>query len=253
PLRAPSLLALGDPVFATPTNPPSAPPDHGLLLTAVLPDGNAFKAGLRGGDVLLRYGAAKLTVRDDLKVAEGGGPVPVQVWRDGKMLDDLRVPPGKLGVVVSPDPVAEALRKHRAFGDLVAGRTRDDEAKRLPCSRFEVTAIRALFPRGEVLLGSAASEQQLDELIDAGRLRDFRVLHFATHGRMHPSIASLSALLLARDRLPDPAEQARRGQRAYDGRLTVAAIGEKWRLDADLVTLSACETALGPEGGGEGL
>jgi CHAT domain-containing protein len=147
--------------------------------------------------------------------------------------------------------VAEALRKHRAFGDLVAGRTRAD-VRPLPASRYEVAAIRPLFRRAEVLLGSDASEQKLDELAAAGRLQDFRVLHFATHGQMHPGIASLSALLLARDRLPDPAEQARRGERAYDGRLTVAAIGERWRLDADLVTLSACETALGPEGGGEG-
>src|SRR5262249_875700 len=45
PLREPTLLALGDPVFTTPAAPaPPPPPDHGLLLTLVLPDGNAYKA-----------------------------------------------------------------------------------------------------------------------------------------------------------------------------------------------------------------
>jgi Flp pilus assembly protein TadD len=253
PLRDPTLLALGDPDFALPASPPPpAAPEYGLLLTVVPADGNAFKARLRGGDVLLRYGDTKLTTRADLKVATEGGPVPVQVWRDGRTLD-LKVPPGKLGVEVSPEPAAEALRQWRAFTDLVAARTRDD-IRPLPASRVEVSALAALFPKGkaQVWLGSQASEQKLDELIVAKRLKDFRLLHFATHGKMDPVTAARSALLLARDQLPDPFEQARLGKKVYDGRLTVEAIRTTWELDADLVTLSACETALGPDGGGEG-
>src|SRR5262249_36995265 len=42
------------------------------------------------------------------------------------------------------------------------------------------------------------------------------------------------------------------GQPTLDGYLTAREVLEFWKLDADLVTLSACETALGREGGGDG-
>jgi tetratricopeptide (TPR) repeat protein len=251
PLRQPSLLALGDPAFATPTHTPVPLPEYGLLLTLVLPDGNAAKAGLRGGDVLLSYADQKLTTHADFKPAASGAPVPAQIWREGKTLD-VRLSAGKLGVALHRDPAPQALRSQREFDTLLASRTRDT-IKPLPGSRYEVKVLRTLFPQAEVLLSSDASEQMLDELAATGRLRDFSVLHLATHGHIDPAIAVRSALLLARDQLPDPLEQARLGRKLYDGRLTVAAIAAGWRLDADLVTLSACETALGPQGNGEGL
>ncbi len=37
-----------------------------------------------------------------------------------------------------------------------------------------------------------------------------------------------------------------------DGYLTAAEVLEYWKLDAELVTLSACESALGSEGSGDG-
>ena len=40
---------------------------------------------------------------------------------------------------------------------------------------------------------------------------------------------------------------------AFDGRLSVREIQRGWDLKAELVTLSACETALGREAGGEGF
>jgi tetratricopeptide (TPR) repeat protein len=70
PLDGSSLLALGDPAFALPNAPPPHP-DYGILLMVVPPDSNAFKAGLRSGDVLLRYAGKKLTSVADLKIAEG--------------------------------------------------------------------------------------------------------------------------------------------------------------------------------------
>jgi CHAT domain-containing protein len=180
--------------------------------------------------------------------------VPVVIWREGKTLDSLQVGPGKLGVSLSRDPIALALRRKQELEQLADSRRRD-EIQPLPGSRYEVQAIGALFPQGssQLLLGSDASEQRLDALIARHKLQGFRILHFATHGQIDPVGARQSALLLARDRLPDPLEQQKRGLKMYDGRLTVATIGSDWDMDADLVTLSACETGLGPQGGGDGL
>src|SRR5262249_35752843 len=47
----------------------------------------------------------------------------------------------------------------------------------------------------------------------------------------------------ARDRLLDPGRQLREGKKAYDRRLTVAAL-QTWPLDAELVVFSARETGL---------
>ncbi len=60
-------------------------------------------------------------------------------------------------------------------------------------------------------------------------------------------------MILTRTGLHDPLEQALRQGPAYDGRLSVREIRRGWDLKAELVTLSACETALGREAGGEGF
>jgi CHAT domain-containing protein len=116
-----------------------------------------------------------------------------------------------------------------------------------------VKAIAELFPGARVLVGSDASEQQLDELAASGELSTFTVLHLATHAEVDWDFASRSALLLAQDRLPDPLRRALAGQKVYDGKLDVGEILSGWKLNADLVTLSACQTGQGKNEGGEGL
>jgi tetratricopeptide (TPR) repeat protein len=253
PLRDPSLLALGDPAFARRDDAsPPALPEHGLLIMQVLPGGNADKAGLRADDVLLRYGDTELTARADLKLKEDGDPVRVQVWRDGRTRE-VTVPPGKLGVLFHREPAAAALQQRHEVQQLLAA-TRGPAVKPLPGTRREVQALAALFPEGkaQLLLGSDASEQRLDELAAAHRLKDFRVLHFATHGAIDWAAPLRSALLLADDQLPDAQVRARAGEKVYTGRLTAEALAG-WDLDADLVVLSACDTGLGKPAGGEGL
>src|SRR5207237_2471626 len=62
-----------------------------------------------------------------------------------------------------------------------------------------------------------------------------------------------SAVILSQTGLPDPLEQVLNRKPVYDGRLTVREIQRGWDLKAELVTLSACETARGQYAGGEGF
>lgn len=123
----------------------------------------------------------------------------------------------------------------------------------LPHTRVEVDRISKLCPQAELLLGENASEQGLVGLAESGRLEDFSVIHIATHAFADDSRAERSALMLSQVGLPDAREAALQGTRIYDGRLTVKEILGEWKLDADLVTLSACQTALGEAIPGEGL
>jgi CHAT domain-containing protein len=67
--------------------------------------------------------------------------------------------------------------------------------------------------------------------------RDYARIHFATHGKFRADSPLDSGLYLAKDA-------------ANDGVLRVAEL-YAMELDADLVTLSACETALGSIGSGD--
>jgi CHAT domain-containing protein len=70
---------------------------------------------------------------------------------------------------------------------------------------------------------------------------------------MDDQVAMRSALILSQERQDDALERVLEGKEVYDGRLTAEQIVRTWKLNADLVTLSGCETALGKASGGEGF
>ena len=204
--------------------------------------------------------ARALNKKDDLKVvAEGDKPVVVEVWRDGRSTrQDLA--PGKLGVVLDPRPAPVAIAERIAsIHEGAHGGTvrRRGTSLRFPGTRYEVEALARLFKADDrpapVLLGTEASEPELDRMAASGELGTFGFIHLATHGVIDEAIPTSSAVILTQTGLPDPLEQALSHKPVYDGRLSVREIQHGWDLKAELVTLSACETALGRDPGGEGF
>jgi CHAT domain-containing protein len=213
---------------------------------------------LRPDDVLLKYGDIELKTPADLKSAEaadGKADISVQVWREGKSFE-RQVRPGALGVVLASKPAREALAERYRLDRMLSSRSGDDGWGQLPGTRVEVEALYRLFgdkPDPKPPFDSEASEQKLDELASSGALGKYRYLHLATHGEVDESFPLRSAVILSRDTLPDPQQQLLAGKPVFDGRLTAEEMLRSWHLDCELVTLSACQTALGKYEHGEGF
>ncbi len=234
-----AMLALADPVFEpgeAETRSATSPPPSGLLITQVILGGLADQAKLKAGDLLLKYRDVELTTIEVLQksVAEHASAKSnaLTVWKAGadKPLV-LDVAPGKLNVMLAE---------------------RGGVWNELPGTRIEADRISKLFgERARVLTDTSASEQELESLRLAGELTKYRYLHFATHGEGNNVRAFDSTIILAQDNLPkDPMRQP--GKPLINGQVSASEVLECWDLHAELVTLSACETATGREGGGDG-
>jgi CHAT domain-containing protein len=112
---------------------------------------------------------------------------------------------------------------------------------RLPFSRREAEAITADAAPGNRL--EAIDFQASRATAMSPQLAEYRVVHFATHGVLDSRTPALSGIILS---LVD------QHGRPQDGFLRLWDI-YNLHLPADLVVLSACQTALGKEIKGEGI
>ena len=112
---------------------------------------------------------------------------------------------------------------------------------RLPGTRVEAEQLLSLVPP-EQRLGALDFDARRALALDPALAR-YRILHFATHGLLNSTHPELSGLVLS---LVESSGEAQNGflrlQDVY-----------QMRIDADLVVLSACQTALGKPVQGEGL
>lgn len=168
------------------------------------------------------------------------------------VLDHIRnrpPPPNPtLRVAIVADPIFEAddprLQPEEDIGTgsnpLQPASSKRGGTARLPWAAREARLLSSLVEPGELLLlsGFAASR----DAILTGALSQAGIVHFATHATIHPDHADLARLALSRFDA-EGREQA--------GFLSLADV-YGLEIQADLVVLAACDTALGEDLKGEG-
>ena len=107
----------------------------------------------------------------------------------------------------------------------------------LPGSQREADGLRDLFPKAKLLTGLSAQETEIKSISGP-----YKYLHFATHGFLNDASPLQSCIVLAQ---PDK-------DSSDDGFLTAREL-YSMKLKADMVVLSACNTAKGEVRSGEGI
>jgi CHAT domain-containing protein/tetratricopeptide (TPR) repeat protein len=159
------------------------------------------------------------------------------------------LPPKRLLAYGDPSYGNQTLKSNSALARLSALRGGGRwKFPRLPQSCREVKAIARLYPSDEAtwFCGDDASEESVKA---PGRLGQYRMIHFAVHGLLNETKPQLSGLAL---RFPRAAASGSGALASEDGLLQAYEI-YNLKLNAELVTLSACEGGLGKEVAGEGL
>jgi CHAT domain-containing protein/Tfp pilus assembly protein PilF len=111
----------------------------------------------------------------------------------------------------------------------------------LVATEHEVKEIEKIFGDKKLPSHLLTKEEAQEKYIKSGKLKDFQYIHFATHGVVDAESPERSQVFLANDE-----------SKTEDGSLYTGEI-YNLVLDADLVTLSACETGLGKVAKGEGV
>jgi len=167
---------------------------------------------------------------------------PVVEEHDPRLLDKQtgRGPraPARAGVTSRGLSVFEGVRNPFNASDAM------DEALnfvRLPFAAEEAATLGSLVSESDRLIQTGFDANR--QTATSEDLSQYRIIHFATHGLLDFRHPKLSCLLLSRF--------DRKGQ-SQDGYLRLQDV-YNMKLSADLVVLSACQTALGKEIRGEGL
>jgi CHAT domain-containing protein/tetratricopeptide (TPR) repeat protein len=220
-LLLPAAKAIGraDRLLIVPDGPLHLLPFAALVAPAAPPAGG-YLGALRPLHV-----AASATVFAELKQERGA-------WERGRLLAFADPDYAAMSSGAHAEAAPAALRSARAVGL---------ELRPLPGARREASAIAAAYHgSAQVYVGGEATEERFKEVAGEAAL-----IHLACHGIADESSPLDSGLALA---MPARWEVGRE-----NGLLQAWEVFEHVRIDAELVTLSACSSALGKEMSGEGV
>ncbi len=113
----------------------------------------------------------------------------------------------------------------------------------LPGTLQEVQNLSKIFTSKDVFLGTEMTENLIKRMSVTNQLKNYKILHLATHGFAVEQIPELSGIAMC------ITSQMQGGE---DGYLNAPEIS-KLNINADLAVLSACDTGLGKIYGGEGV
>lgn len=202
-------------------------------------DVQAFRKSLQSGDSRWKTDSGRLFERlirpvkerfrsTNLTIVAHGSLhyLPFNALHDGSRFlvetYSIRLLPAATVLKFLQSPVGQKPGTLLAFGNPDLKDSRYD----LAFAQAEAQNIVRIFPTSRALMRGQATKTAFQRYAT-----DFRMLHVASHGEFDPAKPLTSSLLLAPDM-------------GSDGRLSVSDL-YSMRIDADLVTLSACETGLG--------
>ncbi|MGI9328875.1 MAG: CHAT domain-containing protein [Pseudomonadales bacterium] len=147
---------------------------------------------------------------------------------------------GRLVAFGDPDIThATAANHHADAADKKVARAL--HLTQLPWSREEVVDIGEIYRASATIYTGTEATEKRAKSIQA----NVRYLHFAAHALLNERRPMDTTIVLSAPKSSSPDEE--------NGFLQTWEVYESLRLNADLVTLSACETALGTDYPGEGL
>jgi CHAT domain-containing protein len=191
---------------------------------------------------------AALVVNDDGPPVYLGDLVAITYTQSFRVYQQARAEPPRLSSGTPPNALVvgdprldrppgphEATSKENSFA-LDGGRA----LPALPAAEVEARQVAGLY-QSEPILGTLATKAEVRRRIEAAD-----VIEFATHGVLDQSVAMSSGILLA-------GPEATVANPDNEGILQAWEIFSQFKLRAEIVVLSACQSALGDMINGEGI